>query len=1549
MKANNRKFLIFGASSLITGVLAITTFMAVKGTSFINDAAKATIYSLTLDNQNAYSSGETKSIQNDNKNYNVEFTYDNCLSASNAHATINVGGSITNTEQITSIAYFSVTYSGGTLRCKTSYDCSAWNEGFILTSGEKYAMGSNPYFIQLVAETNAVTLTKAVYEYTCVANTNIPEAVEVTYEYQKITDSLADYSGQYLIVYEDGNAAFNGGLSTLDATNNKISVTIDNDTIESNATTDAASFTIAKSENSGGTQYYSIKSSSGYYIGRSAYSNGLDSSSSVLNNEISVDEYGTAIYGSGGCELRFNNATDQKRFRYYKSGQQAIDLYKKVQSGEEMPTINEPVALYVEDSNLNEYTTNSIFDNDNGLTVTALMTDGTTKTLAKTEYSYVVEYITRYPEVIDTSAKFNNRGTYSVTVSYGNLLPVSYSFEVGEYIYATGLYLHATTLEFTTADVFANYLDTLSADIEFSNPEYDTDDIQYSSFANNNLSVQLLNTGGAAYNLNQPFGEAGNWQIKLIYSYKGVELSDFVDIVVSAIPVQSVTISDSTLSLEVGNTAQLTAEVNPTNATNTNVVWSSDKTNIATVSSSGLVTAVTAGTATIKATSSMDNTKIGQCVVTVTKPSIVTTEYVFTSASWGATKDGVTANWTSITNGNGFDSTNGRGIQVTSGNTASGTSDVSFDLVTKVIVEYSSNSGTGSIDTKVGSTSIGTVSFSSLTATKKTEEFTVNSLSGYVTLDIRNTGTSKSIWVSGITIVCNNNPVYPTSISISGNSSVNVGDTTQLSVGFTPSDTTKKNITWTSADTTIATVSSSGLVTGKKAGTVVITATGEYETGTAPNATITITVNNVAVTGVSLNTNNLALTIGNNATLTATVSPSNATNKGVSFTSSNTGVATVGETSGNVIAVSKGSATITATSLEDGSKKATCTVTVSEQLVTSITVNPNTIKLEPGASSQLTATVSPSNAANKAYTWSSNNQAVATVSSSGLLTAVDNGTATITATANDGSNVKGTCTVTVSTSSSGQTTTDFDTWTLVESSNDFDVGDVVVITSSQNGKVAGNLSGKYLASVDAVFASDYSTVTLPTSASQFVIGGSSGSYTLTNQDGELLGSNSSKDLLLGSGTTTWSISVSSGEATIQSTASNNGAICYNVSSPRFKTYANLLSNGEIQLYKGSVSTPVYPTSISISGSNEIGTGKSTQLSLNYTPTNTNQKSVLWTSGDTSIATVNQTGLVKAVNVGTTTITARETKENGQYIYATFNVEVTSTPLDAYTILIYMCGADLESGYDSDTGKYSDSYLASGDLDEIKSVSGQSDDINIVVEAGGSRRWKSSYTSIISTSKLNRFHLSNRSYVLDEQISNASMGLSSTFQSFLEWGLTNYPAQKTGVILWNHGGGMRGVCYDELHSNDSLYDDEVKTAIVNAYTNTGTSKLEWIGYDACLMQLQDVAEFNSPYFNYMVASQESEAGYGWDYDTWVDDLYAGKSSETIFKAICDGFITDNGGVNATGGYYQGTYYPADQTLSYLDLRYMSAYMSAWDDMSSQLRNMINIYRYYLGIT
>jgi uncharacterized protein YjdB len=167
----------------------------------------------------------------------------------------------------------------------------------------------------------------------------------------------------------------------------------------------------------------------------------------------------------------------------------------------------------------------------------------------------------------------------------------------------------------------------------------------------------------------------------------------------------------------------------------------------------------------------------------------------------------------------------------------------------------------------------------------------------------------------------------------------------------------------------------------------------------------------IDVTGVTLNKTTVALTAGRTETLIPTVLPTNATNKSVSWTSSDTNVATVNN--GTVTAVGAGTATITV-STANGVYKATCAVTVTVA-VTGVTLDKDTLSLVGervgGRTETLTPTVLPTNATNKNVSWTSSNTNVATVEN-GTVTAVGFGNAIITVTTTDGGKTA-TCAVTV--------------------------------------------------------------------------------------------------------------------------------------------------------------------------------------------------------------------------------------------------------------------------------------------------------------------------------------------------------------------------------------------------------------------------------------------------------------------------------------------------------------------------------------------------------
>ena len=168
--------------------------------------------------------------------------------------------------------------------------------------------------------------------------------------YTKVTSNINDWTGKYLIVYENDKVCFNGSLEKLDnASNTKSVLEKDNQII---GDYENYQFTFEKKDTG-----YSIKSYSNIYIGNTDNSNGLDESlENKFFNYISINERGiVSIKSSGGTLLKYNTTNGQDRFRFYKSGQQDISLYKL----EEKPTIDEKT--------LTSYTSTLSIDNSKAI------------------------------------------------------------------------------------------------------------------------------------------------------------------------------------------------------------------------------------------------------------------------------------------------------------------------------------------------------------------------------------------------------------------------------------------------------------------------------------------------------------------------------------------------------------------------------------------------------------------------------------------------------------------------------------------------------------------------------------------------------------------------------------------------------------------------------------------------------------------------------------------------------------------------------------------------------------------------------------------------------------------------------------------------------------------------------------------------------------------------------------------------------------------------------------------------------------------------------
>ena len=684
------------------------------------------------------------------------------------------------------------------------------------------------------------------------------------------------------------------------------------------------------------------------------------------------------------------------------------------------------------------------------------------------------------------------------------------------------------------------------------------------------------------------------------------------------VPATSISLNQTAATLtSQGEALQLTATVLPENATDKTVTWTSSNTAVATVSNTGLVTAVSSGTATITATTNDGSNKSATCTVTVDIP-VPATSISLSQTAATLTSQGETLQLTATV--------------------------LPEDATDKSVTWTSSNT---SVATVSNTGLVTAVSSGTATITATTNDGSNKSATCTVTVDI---------------------PVPATSISLSQTAATltSQGETLQLTATVLPENATNKSVTWTSSNTSVATVSNTGLVTAVSSGTATITAT--TTDGSNKSATCTIIVNiPVPATSISLNQTAATLTSqGETLQLTATVLPENATDKSVTWTSSNTAVATVSNT-GLVTAVSSGTATITATTNDGSNKSATCTVTVDIPVpATSISLSQTAATLtSQGETLQLTATVLPEDATDKSVTWTSSNTSVATVSNTGLVTAVSSGTATITATTTDGSNKSATCTITVNISEPEPTFIS----DLSELSN---TKQYYIHTKNKARGTLGVANG-HLASTNKG-AEQYTYYC--DAPSTFAI--------LQNEGHYFLYSTADHKFITNTGSETDEGSQIDGHA-VKVTKNSNGYFMFSFTVTgnviNVNSYPGIAINTwgqtsdkwddgnqftieEVDDFDPTealsvINTVVLVQSISLSTSNAtlVSEGETLQLTATVLPENATDKSVVWASNNTAVAIVSNTGLVTAVSSGTATITATTTDGSNKSATCTITVNI----------------------------------------------------------------------------------------------------------------------------------------------------------------------------------------------------------------------------------------------------------------------------------------------------
>jgi uncharacterized protein YjdB len=476
----------------------------------------------------------------------------------------------------------------------------------------------------------------------------------------------------------------------------------------------------------------------------------------------------------------------------------------------------------------------------------------------------------------------------------------------------------------------------------------------------------------------------------------------------STIGVTGVTLTPSTATLSANGTTQLTTTVSPSNATNKNVTWTSSNGAVATVNSSGLVTAIAAGTTTITV-KTVDGSKTATCNVTVTTSNVAVTNVTIapttlslgingtalltkTIAPSNATNQNVT--WSSSNSAVATVSSNGLVTGKAAGNATitSTTADGNKTAAASVTVS-STQVATVDLDNAAQGTAINKFNFGSgwTHATNTTDPFFQS------TVSFSNTASNT------VTLQFSGNKVelYTAKASHHGIAAVSIDGGPETYVDL-----------YSASRQNFVSVYNSILADGnhtikiRVTGTKNNTSTGTYVVIDYVKVYSSV---GIAATGVAVSPATVSLAPGSKQQLTATVSPTTATNKSITWTSSNSSVATV-SSSGLVTAVAAGTATITAKTV-DGGKTSTSTVSVSSS-VSTVAISPSSIAVNLGATHQLNAVVTPTTAVNKNVTWRSANNTIATVSPTGVVTAVAVGNVAITATTEDGGKVS-TCNMSV--------------------------------------------------------------------------------------------------------------------------------------------------------------------------------------------------------------------------------------------------------------------------------------------------------------------------------------------------------------------------------------------------------------------------------------------------------------------------------------------------------------------------------------------------------
>lgn len=769
--------------------------------------------------------------------------------------------------------------------------------------------------------------------------------------------------------------------------------------------------------------------------------------------------------------------------------------------------------------------------------------------------------------------------------------------------------------------------------------------------------------------------------------------------------VQSITLDKSSLSLIVGDTWQLSADVQPIFASTQELEWTSSNPDIATVSSDGFITATGIGTAIITAAAVDGSGVKAECMISVTGVSVssivlsrtdaslkVTESVTLTATVIPANASDKSVIWSSDNNEiatvdeNGVVTAHSIGEAVISATSVSNpevNADCRVIVVPTPVTEIILNQTSVSI--QEGATFEFEATILPETATNKdiswssvNPEIASIDTTGVVTAHALGTTSINALAKdgSGISASATVN-VIPTpadgiEIQTPPSTEFKVGETIALTAVVTPDDASDKSIVWASDNNGIATVGTTGIVTAVNVGTVNIKATNSA----GISDEITLTVIPTLAESISVLPSLLTLKVNESVALTVNINPVTTTDKGVVFASSNSEVATVDE-EGRISALSLGETMITARTNDGSNLAATCSVTVIPTPVEKVTISyEGPTSLQVGQTAQLAAVVLPEDASDKSIVWEVQNSSVINVSTNGLVTALGLGEAWVKAT-NSASgisdyiifNVIPTSVASIELNTSSISLKSGETFSLsatvypddaADKSLVWDSSNASVATVSDNGVVKGIYIGQAEITASAMDGSGVSAVcqveVIPTPAEGIRIDQvgpiqmkAGETYQLT---ATVMPETATDKTVTWSSDAPESVTVDEngllhahavGELNIMATNSSG-------QSDRIVVVVNPTLAQEIELNRSTAALKV---------------GGTIQLSVIFTPETTTNKNVIWQSSNSSVASVSNQGLVSAMALGECVVTASTL--DGSNISATCNVSVGETAAEGISI------------------------------------------------------------------------------------------------------------------------------------------------------------------------------------------------------------------------------------------------------------------------------------------